>query len=248
MTERRRDPTTGEWVVFATDRQTRTFLPPTSACPLCPTTDGRRPTEIPVPHFDIAVFDNRFPALSACPPEPDVLGDELFLVEPALGAAEVVVFTSQHDATLASLPVANIARLIEVWAHRYAELGARPEVAYVFAFENKGEAIGVTLHHPHGQIYGYPDLPPRVVTELRAAAAHRDRTGTCVWCDVAAAEQVEEQRVVAVGEHFLAYVPFAARYPYEVHVSARQHLPSLLELDAAARLDRSGTARAGAQG
>ena len=237
MTERRRDPTTGEWVVFATARQDRTFLPPADLCPLCPTLDPARPTEIPRTSYDIAVFDNRWPALSAAPPEPDLAGDDLFAVEPAAGAAEVVVFTSDHGATLAELPVEQVAHLVDVWAHRYQELGARTEVGYVFAFENKGEAIGVTLHHPHGQVYGYPDVPPRVATEMRAAHAHLAAHGTCVWCDVVAAEETVGERLVVQGDAFSGYVPFAARYPYEVHLSARRHAGSLADLDAAERLD-----------
>lgn len=237
MTERRRDPMTGEWVVFATARQDRTFLPPADLCPLCPTLDPSRPTEIPRPAYDIAVFDNRWPALSGRPPEPDVESDALFQVEPARGAAEVVVFTSDHAATLADLPVERVAHLVDVWAHRYQELGARPEVGYVFAFENKGEAIGVTLHHPHGQVYGYPDIPPRVAIELRGAQAHLAAHGTCVWCDVLAAEEQSGSRLVVRGESFSAYVPFAARYPYEVHLSARRHAGSLCDLDPAERRD-----------
>jgi UDPglucose--hexose-1-phosphate uridylyltransferase len=237
VTERRRDPTTGEWVIFATGRQDRTFLPPQDLCPLCPTVDAARPTEVPRATFDIAVFENRWPALSSTPPEPDVPGADLFAVAPARGAAEVVVFTCEHEASLAELPVRSVAHLLEVWAHRYAELGARPDLGYVFAFENKGEQIGVTLHHPHGQIYGYPDLPPRVETKMRAARQHLEQHGTCVWCDVVEAEEAAGKRVVARGRAVTAYVPFAARYPYEVHLSMRRHAGSLLELDRAERTD-----------
>lgn len=237
MTERRLDPTTGEWTTFATARQDRTFLPPAGLCPLCPTTDPARPTEVPRDAYDIAVFENRWPALSGRPPEPDLDGTSLYSVEPACGAAEVLVFTSRHDATLADLPVAQVTKLVDVWAHRYAELGARPDVAYVFAFENKGEAIGVTLHHPHGQVYGYPDVPPRVAIEMRAAREHLARHGTCVWCDVVAAEEADGARLVLQGAAVSAYVPFAARYPYEVHLSVRRHAGSLLDLDATERRD-----------
>ena len=237
MTERRRDPVTGEWTIMATSRQDRTFLPPPDLCPLCPTVSADRPTEVPREDFRIAVFDNRFPALSAHPPEPDLPATALFDVTSAMGAAEVVVFTSRHEATLADLSVAHVTRLVDVWAHRYAELGARPEVAYVFAFENKGEAIGVTLHHPHGQVYGYPEVPPRVTTELAGARRHLATHGTCVWCDVVAAEHEAGTRVVASGSEFTAYVPFAARYPYEVHISPRTHARDLLDLDGAQRRD-----------
>jgi UDPglucose--hexose-1-phosphate uridylyltransferase len=230
MTERRWDPTLEEWRTFATHRQDRTFLPPSDACPLCPTKPGGPATELPREAFQIAVFDNRFPSLSQRPPDPSVAGGRLSPVEPAEGATEVVVYSDRHDVTLADLPVPRIARLVDVWADRYAELASRPEVDYVFVFENKGEAIGVTLHHPHGQVYGYPDIPPRPKQELLAATGYLRRNGCCVWCDVVARERADGLRVVASNQHWLAYVPFAARFPYEVHLTAQRHATSLLDL------------------
>jgi UDPglucose--hexose-1-phosphate uridylyltransferase len=230
VTERRWDPTTGEWRTFATHRQGRTFLPATSACPLCPTRPGGPPTEVPRPAYQIAVFDNRFPSLSAHPPEPTVAGTDLSPVEPARGATEVVLYSDRHDVTLADVGVDHIARLVDVWADRYAVLGARDEVAYVFIFENKGESVGVTLHHPHGQIYGYPDIPPRARQQLDAAQRHLEQRGTCVWCDVVGQERADALRVVAANAHWLAFVPFAARFPYEVQLVTLRHVPSLLDL------------------
>ena len=235
MTERRYDPTTGEWRMFARHRQDRTFLPPEDRCPLCPTVDPARPTEIALPGFDVAVFENRFPSLVPEPPEPDVAGSDLYPVAPAAGANEVVVYSDDHDLQLADMEVGHIARVVDVWADRYAELGAREEVAYVFVFENRGVAVGVTLHHPHGQIYAYPEIPPRPRRELDVALAHLERHGTCVFCDVVARERADGVRVVAENESFLAFVPFAARFPYEVHVVARRHAPSLLDLTGAER-------------
>jgi UDPglucose--hexose-1-phosphate uridylyltransferase len=236
VSERRYDPTHDEWVTFATHRQDRTYKPPANACPLCPTRPGGPPTEIPREHFEIAVFDNRFPSLSTHPPEPDVAGTDLVPVEPAYGHCEVVVFTDEHEATLASVGTARIRLLVDAWAHRFAALAADPGIGYVLPFENKGEAVGVTLHHPHGQIYAYPDVPPRPAREQRAAARHRDRTGRCVFCDVVA-EETGGARVVVEGTHFLAGVPPWARFPYEVDLWSRDHVGTLPELDAAARDD-----------
>ena len=230
MNERRQDPTTGEWTTLASHRQERTFLPAADTCPLCPTRPGQPPTEVARPEYEVVVFDNRFPALLREPPEPSTPGDGLYAVEPARGATEVVLYSDDHHVSLAELGAGGIRRLVEVWADRYAVLGSRAEVAYVLAFENKGEAMGVTLHHPHGQIYGYPEIPPRPMLELRTARAHLEEHGTCVHCDVVARERAEGVRVVAENRSFLAFVPFAARYPYEVHVSARRHVPSLLDL------------------
>ncbi|MDQ2966444.1 MAG: galactose-1-phosphate uridylyltransferase, partial [Chloroflexota bacterium] len=152
----------------------------------------------------------------------------------AVGACEVVVYTPQHDASLADLPLERIRRLVAVWAHRTLVLGARDEVAYVYPFENKGEAIGVTLHHPHGQIYGYPTIPPVLEREVANAAAYAGRTGSCVWCDLVAQELADGSRIVATTDTWVAAVPFFARWPYEVHLTPRRHVGWLHELDTAA--------------
>ena len=233
MSERRWNPILGEWVITATHRQDRTFLPPADHCPLCPTKPGGHPTEIARPTFDIAVFDNRFPSLRADPPPPAVDGTDLTPVEPSFGACEVVVYTPDHTATLASMSLDRVRRLITVWAHRTLVLGARDEIAYVFVFENKGEQIGVTLHHPHGQIYAYPTIPPVLARESANAAAHNHRTGGCLWCDLRDQERADGRRIVAEGGGWSATVPFFARWPYEVHIAPDRHVGWLHELDAA---------------
>jgi UDPglucose--hexose-1-phosphate uridylyltransferase len=230
VTERRRDPTTGEWRMFASHRQDRTFLPSEGHCPLCPTRPGGRPTEIPFPSFDVAVFENRFPALMRDPPRPAVASSPLYGVAPSVGANEVVVYSDDHEVGMQQMDISRIVGVIEVWADRYAELGAREEVAYVFIFENRGVAVGVTLHHPHGQIYAYPEIPPRPRLELDNAIAHMERFGSCVFCDIVAGEVADGLRVVAQNRSFLAFVPFAARFPYEVHVMSHRHAASLLDL------------------
>ena len=236
MTERRYDPVTGEWRMFAGHRQDRTFLPPDAFCPLCPTREGQPPTEIPLPAFDVVVFENRFPSLVSKPPEPAVTGSDLYPVERSFGANEVVVYSDDHHLSLGDMSVERIAKVVEVWADRYAELGRRDEVAYVFVFENRGVAVGVTLHHPHGQIYAYPEIPPRVQRKLDVAAAHIAEHGTCVYCDVVARERHDGIRVVAHNTSFLAFVPFAARFPYEVQVVSLRHAPSLVDLSDPERL------------
>ncbi|HEX2221403.1 MAG TPA: galactose-1-phosphate uridylyltransferase [Candidatus Limnocylindria bacterium] len=237
MSELRWNPLLGEWVITATHRQDRTFLPPRDYCPLCPTRPGGVPTEIGREDFEIVSFENRFPSLRREPPVPAVDGTELTPVRPAAGVCEVVVYTPEHDATLAGASLARIERLIAVWAHRTVELGARAEVAYVFVFENKGEVIGVTLHHPHGQIYAYPFVPPVIGREAKAGDDHAARTGACLWCDLAEQERGDRRRVLLESGAWLATVPFAARWPYEVHLQPRRHVGWLHELDAAERRD-----------
>ena len=199
----------GEPVVYATDRQERTFLP--DVCPLDPTRPGSAPTEIPVADFEIAVFDNRFPAFTEA------------------GAAEVIVYTADHRGSLHSLAPERAEALMWVWRHRYEELSAREDVDYVLIFENRGVEVGTTLHHPHGQIYGYPFVPPVALLE-RAAD---ERLGGCATCALGERERADGARVVLDGEAVCAYVPYAARWPYEVHIVVRAHRPSLLECSAA---------------
>ena len=232
MSERRWNPVLGEWVITATHRQDRTYLPPAEVCPLCPTRPGGPATEISRDDFEIAVFDNRFPSLRPDPEPPAVDGTELTPVEPSFGACEVVVYTPDHASQLGSLSVEHVRHLIGVWAHRTLVLGARDEIAYVYAFENRGEEIGVTLHHPHGQIYGYPTIPPVLEREVENAREHAAHAGGCLWCDLNRQELDDGRRVVASGGGWLATVPFFARWPYEVHLVSERHVGWLHELNA----------------
>ncbi len=237
MNELRWDPTLREWVAYATHRQDRTFLPPAEYCPLDPTEPGGFPTEVPRESYDIVVFENKFPSFVLDAREPDEPGSALTPTAPGRGVTEVVLYSDDHGATLAGMSERRIRNLVEVWADRYRELGAREEVAYVFIFENKGEAIGVTLHHPHGQIYGYPFIPPRPKKELEAARDHREAHDSCLHCDLLAEEHADGRRIVHKGEHFTAFVPFYAHFPYEVHVYARRCVPSIAGLDEDERRD-----------
>lgn len=231
MSELRWHPLLGQWVITATHRQDRTFLPPRDYCPLCPTRPGMTETEVPAPDYDIVVFENRFPSLQPEPPEPAVEGTPLLPVRPAAGVCEVVLYTSDHDETLAGASLDRLRNLIAVWAERTTDLGSRQGIEYVFAFENKGQAIGVTLSHPHGQIYAYPFVPPQVAAEVAQYRAHEERTGRCLGCDLLAAEVEDGRRVIAQTETWAAVVPFYARWPYEVHLTPRRHLGWLSELD-----------------
>jgi UDPglucose--hexose-1-phosphate uridylyltransferase len=238
LNQLRWDPTLEEWVSYATHRQDRTFLPPAEYCPLCPTKPGGFPTEVPRESYDIVVFENKFPSFSPEAPEPDEPGSALTPTAPGRGVAEVVLYSDDHDATLTGMSERRIRNLIEVWADRYEELGSLDYVDYVFIFENKGEAIGVTLHHPHGQIYAYPFVPPRPKKELEAAREHGSQNDDrCLHCDLLAGEHEDGRRVIAKGEHFTAFIPFYAHYPYEVHLYARRCAPSIADLSGEERRD-----------
>ncbi|WP_415379950.1 galactose-1-phosphate uridylyltransferase [Halosimplex sp. TS25] len=227
MSELRWDPVGREWVITATHRQDRTFKPPKDYCPFCPPRDDGVPTAVTESDFDIAVVENGFPSLQENPPEPAVDGDDLRPVEPANGVCEVVLYTSDHEAVSSELPASKFQKLVRVWRDRYRDLGSREEVDYVYLFENKGEEMGVTLQHPHGQIYAYPFVPPTIERELDSSREYHEEEGTCLFCDLVASEVAEDERVVAENDSFAAVVPFSARYAYEVHVYAKDHRPSL---------------------
>src|SRR6266540_3605861 len=180
--------------------------------------------------------DRTFLPTESCPLCPSGPGGHS---EIPLDDFEVVVYTPKHDGTLADLDPARVRLLVDVWADRYLELGARAEVAYVFVFENKGEAMGVTLHHPHGQIYALPFIPPVAATELAQASAHRSATGRCLHCDLVAEERAGE-RCVLDDAGMVAFVPHAARWPYELHLYPERHAASLAELDPGERTALAG--------
>jgi UDPglucose--hexose-1-phosphate uridylyltransferase len=231
MSELRYNPLLGEWLATATQRQDRTFLPPADFCPLCPTKPGHHPTEVPEPNYDLVTFENRFPSLKKDPPEPALESNGLFEVKPGRGICEVVLYSSNHNTTLAAEPVERIYKLVKVWRNRFAELEARDFIKYVFIFENKGEAVGVTLHHPHGQIYAYPFVPPVPKKELRQSRKYFEAEGRCLLCEIVQKEIEVDKRIVAQNRSFAAYIPFFARYPYETHIAAKRHLQAITDLD-----------------
>jgi UDPglucose--hexose-1-phosphate uridylyltransferase len=227
--EIRYDPLLGEWVVLASHRQDRTHLPPAELCPLCPSTTTHK-TEIPAADYDVVVFENRFPSLVTSADTVDE-GDELVPRRPGIGRCEVVCLTSDHGGSLAGLPTSRLRTVIDVWADRTTELGAIPGVEHVSPFENRGEEIGVTLHHPHGQIYAYPFVAPRTATMLDSARRYRTQIDQCLFCAIVDAEQKAEVRMIGRAPGWVAFVPAAARWPFEVHLYPTRHLPDLPALD-----------------
>jgi UDPglucose--hexose-1-phosphate uridylyltransferase len=232
LSEVRYDALRDEWVGIAGHRQTRTYHPPAEACPLCPSTPAN-PSEIPSPDYDVVVFENRFPSFAG--PEPTAQTAEPFESGKGSGRCEVVCFTSDHTATFAALTPHRVSTVLAAWIDRTEALSALPSVQQVFCFENRGVEIGVTLAHPHGQIYGYPFVTPRTAATLRAVAAYREAHGRNLFADVLAGELAAGSRIVAQNEHWVAFVPFAAHYPIEVHLYPRTRVPDLPSLDEAQR-------------
>ncbi|WP_411126045.1 galactose-1-phosphate uridylyltransferase [Streptomyces sp. x-19] len=217
--EIRTDALLGDAVAVASHRQGRPYHPAADACPLCPSAPGRY-TEIPADGYDVVVFENRFPSLA---------GEH--------GRCEVVCFTPDHDASFADLTEEQAALVLDAWTDRTAALSQLPGVAQVFCFENRGAEIGVTLGHPHGQIYAYPFVTPRTERMLASLAAHREATGRNLFDDVVARERTDGRRIVLDGAHWVAFVPYAAHWPYEVHLYPKRRVPDLLALDEPARTE-----------
>jgi galactose-1-phosphate uridylyltransferase (family 1) len=235
----RYDPLTGEWVTLAAYRNERTFMPPAEQDPLAPTEPGGFPTEIAESAYDVVVFENRFPSFSprALGAAGLVDGDPLWPVRPAFGRTEVVCFSSATSGSFGSLSPARARTVIEAWADRTRVLGAIDGIEHVFIFENRGREIGVTLPHPHGQIYAFPFVPPKVDRMLEMARRHRTSTGGNLFRDVLDAERRAGTRVVATSEHWTAYVPAAARWPIEVHLAPHRDVADLTGLSGPERDD-----------
>jgi len=236
-TELRHDALRDEWVVVAGHRQARTFLPPSSECPLCPT-HADQLTEVPEEDYEVVVFENRFPSLTQHAPDsaPGPLDPS---TRHGFGRCEVVCFTSHHGSALAEVAPERLRLVLEAWIDRDRELSAIPGVEYVFVFENRGMEIGVTLSHPHGQIYAYPFVPPRDEQMIRSARSYRERTGGSLHADVISAELADGDRVVYDGEHWVAFVPRAARWPFELQLYTRRPIARLQDLSEEERTEFS---------
>ncbi|ORB85451.1 galactose-1-phosphate uridylyltransferase [Mycobacterium kansasii] len=224
------DRSTGQWVIIAALRQDRTYKPPPDECPLCPGPTGLT-SEVPASDYDVVVFENRFPSLSGAGGLSPA--GTPFTSAPGHGRCEVICFSANHTGSFAGLEPPHARLVVEAWRHRTADLLAQPGIEQVFCFENRGEEIGVTLTHPHGQIYGYPYPTPRTAIMLHQAREHRNRHGTNLFSDLLDREVADSSRVIACNELFTAFVPFAARWPVEVHIYPNRLVSNLIELDAA---------------
>ena len=227
-------PLRGEWVTYASFRQARTFMPPPEYDPLAVTLDFNHPTELPAGEYDVAVFDNRFPAFSLSSHSPPA---SIVSTQPATGQCEVIVYSQDPKAALGKLPLQQLCLLLEVWADRSVILGAREEIQFVLPFENRGIEVGVTLHHPHGQIYAYPFIPPVPQRMHHEERKYFDQNKRPLLEALIEQEIRDNQRMLYLGEHAVAFVPACARYPYEVWVAPRRAVANFQDLNAEVRLD-----------
>ena len=216
----RYDALLGEWVSMAAHRQGRIFLPPKDLCPICPT-HGELLTEIPESTYEVVVFDNRSPSFR--PPTSEwalPIVDSVSTPDgQSAGKCEVICFTPHHEGSFADLAPAQIRAVMEAWRDRTRELSQDPYIAHIAPFENRGEEVGVTISHPHGQIYAYSFIPPRTQKHLDVARAHHAKTGRVLMDDIVAREIHDDVRIIARNKQWIAYVPYAARYPFEIHVA-----------------------------
>ena len=227
-------PLRAEWVTYAAQRQSRPFLPPSDYNPLAPTTNPEFPTELPQGDYEIAVFDNRFPSLALAAHDPPA---SIVPTAAGVGHCEVVVFSQSPSDRLTTMELGKIELLIEVWTERYREIGALEQIKYVMPFENRGVEMGVTLHHPHGQIYAYDHVPPVPARELEQQQKFFDAHGRGLLQEIIGQELESGERIVAHSTSVIAFIPAFARYPYEVWIAPIRPAPSLAGLTIDERKD-----------
>lgn len=220
-------PLRQEWVIYAGHRQNRTFLPPRDYSPLSESKSADFPTEMPQGDYEVAVFENLFPSMNLSTEASPELSTP---TRPAKGICEVVVFTKNPDSSLGELPLSRIKLILEVLADRTQELGKHPEIKYVMPFENRGVEMGVTLHHPHGQIYAYSFLPPVQTTMLTSMKKHFEEHRTTLLKTIIQNELKEGTRVITDSEKSVSFIPSFARYPYETWITPKRSVAYLHEL------------------
>lgn len=214
--------------MIASHRQARPQMPK-DWCPFCPGS-GNVPED-----YTVLKYDNDFPALSQTPPEPDDVATDFFKTAPAYGKCEVILYSPGHTTTLPELSDSHVEELIDLWCQRFEAMRADEQIKYVYIFENRGDVVGVTMPHPHGQIYGYPFIPKKLELELSSAKEHLANTGNCLFCDLLAQERHEGSRVIFENEHFTVVLPFFTEYPYGVYIFSKQHVQDITCLNAEER-------------
>ncbi|MCD6545836.1 MAG: galactose-1-phosphate uridylyltransferase [Thermotogae bacterium] len=223
MMEIRYNPLTDEWVMVSSSRRARPVLPSENACPLCP---GVLELE---KNYDLATFENRFPALKMDAPEV-VQESNLLKKMKSKGVCEVIMYTSEHNSALPRMSLNQIEKLILVWRDRTYEISKFNSVKYIFLFENRGREVGATLSHPHGQLYAFPFVPKRIQAKLDSMKEHYSQYKKCVLCEIISEEIVKGERIIYQNDGFIAIVPFYARFPYEVHIYPKRHVTSILDM------------------
>jgi len=228
MSELRWDPLRGEWVVTATHRMDRPQMPK-DWCPFCPGS-GQVPDD-----YDVYIYPNDFPSFDTPAPAPGIEAETPWRTRRSWGACDVVLYHPEHTRDFLDIGIDHLTKLADLWRARYLELFENKKVKYVYVFENHGEEIGVTMPHPHGQIYAFPLVPPVPAAEMQRAKTYKEKRGTCLHCDLLEAERRDGRRIVFADGGWTAFVPFSARWPFEVHLYPDRCLPHMGELSSAER-------------
>jgi len=231
MNDLRWHPILAEWVAVASNRQDRPQMPK-DYCPFDPGS-GKVPD-----HYDVFLYPNDFPAFSPDSEPFDArAAEDLLGTTGARGACDVVIYSPDHNQLPSQLSPEHWRKVIDLWTSRSEELWRNPDIALVYIFENTGVAIGVTMPHPHGQIYSFPFIPPYVERELNAASGYFAKRTECLYCNLLEAEKADGRRIVAENDGFTAFVPYAARFPSEVQIYAKRHVTRLADLSGQEKTD-----------
>lgn len=224
MAELRWHPFTKDWVMIASHRQARPQMPK-DYCPFCPSFGN-------VPDYEVLKYDNDFPALSQNPPQPDDVADGFFQTAEAYGKCEVILYSPNHTQTVAELSDSHMGKLVDLWCERFEAMRADEKIKYIFIFENRGDVVGVTMPHPHGQMYGYSFVPKKLRLELDSSKEYLEEKGQCLFCDTLKHERDFGKRVIFENAYFTVYLPFYTEYPYGVYIMSNQHKQYITELTA----------------
>ncbi len=238
--ERRWHPILQEWVIVAAATNDRPWSGEMAEnkeaeypgfdpkCYLCP--GVTRPSGITNPEYQkLFAFNNDYASFS--PEAPAVHRDDPFeRVEPGRGICRVICFSPKHNITLAEMEKDQIEDVVRFWQDEYRTLGANDEIKNVLIFENKGTLVGASSPHPHGQIYATGYVPCIVKRVLDSCIRYKEEKGHCIFCDLAKHELENKERVVCENEHFVAFIPFFARFVYEVYIVPKRHVSNIAEL------------------
>ncbi|MDP4181144.1 MAG: galactose-1-phosphate uridylyltransferase [Bacillota bacterium] len=230
MAELRWNPFIKDWVIIAPKRQARTDMPK-DKCPFCPGT-GRIPGT-----YDVLSYDNDFPALCQNPQIPLEDSFNTHIRKSAYGKCEVILYSMKHEKSLWQLPVQQIKRLVDLWGQRFITLKKDKKIKYIYIFENRGELVGATISHPHGQIYAYSYIPKKLEMEIESSNEYFNLNHSCLFCDMLANEMRYGKRIVSENEDFCAFIPFFSECPYGIYIASKNHKKNIIQFSDSEKLN-----------
>lgn len=236
MAELRWHPLIKDWVMVVSQRQNRPQMPK-DWCPFCVSKDNAKVNQ----DYVVLKYDNDFPVLSQNPPTPDDVATDFYKTDITYGKCEVILYSKDHHGSLPLLDDDHMVKLVELWQERMSDLSSDDLIKYVFIFENRGEAVGVTMPHPHGQIYGYPFIPKKIELEIESTKEYMEEKGQCLICKMNQEEKSFEKRVIFENDSFIVYLPFFTEYPYGIYISSKRHFQYITEFTDQEKVDFART-------